>query len=107
MKEMFEPYYPNKVIAWPVGIDTEKWKPSNEEKEFDFLIYNKIRWDEDEMNDTLISPIMKILKENSFKVTTINYGAYKHEELIEKLLANYVLQNKVEVTEKPVKKFKK
>ncbi|OXB00254.1 DEAD/DEAH box helicase [Flavobacterium pectinovorum] len=29
------------------------------------------------------------------------------DELIEKLMANYVLQNKVEVTEKPVKKFKK
>ena len=28
-------------------------------------------------------------------------------ELIEKLMASYVLQNKVEVTEKPVKKFKK
>ncbi|WKL49091.1 DEAD/DEAH box helicase [Flavobacterium pectinovorum] len=29
------------------------------------------------------------------------------DELIEKLMANYVLQNKVEVVEKPVKKFKK
>jgi len=29
------------------------------------------------------------------------------DELIEKLMANYVLQNKVEVAEKPVKKFKK
>jgi len=29
------------------------------------------------------------------------------DELVEKLMANYVLQNKVEVTEKPVKKFKK
>jgi ATP-dependent RNA helicase DeaD len=29
------------------------------------------------------------------------------DELIEKLMANYVLQNKVEVSEKPVKKFKK
>lgn len=85
MKNMFEPYYPNKVITWPVGIDTEKWKPNVQEKEFDFLIYNKIRWNEDEMNNTLISPIMKILEENSFKVTIINYGAYKHEELIEKL----------------------
>jgi ATP-dependent RNA helicase DeaD len=40
------------------------------------------------------------------KVKTVFHHLTK-EELIEKLLANYVLQNKVEVTEKPVKKFKK
>lgn len=40
------------------------------------------------------------------KVKTVFHHLTK-EELIEKLLANYVLQNKIEVTEKPVKKFKK
>lgn len=40
------------------------------------------------------------------KVKTVFHHLTK-DELIEKLLANYVLQNKVEVTEKPVKKFKK
>jgi superfamily II DNA/RNA helicase len=40
------------------------------------------------------------------KVKTVFHHLTK-DELIEKLLANYVLQNKVEVAEKPVKKFKK
>ena len=40
------------------------------------------------------------------KVKTVFHHLTK-EELIEKLMANYVLQNKVEITEKPVKKFKK
>ncbi len=40
------------------------------------------------------------------KVKTVFHHLTK-DELIEKLLANYVLQNKIEVTEKPVKKFKK
>jgi ATP-dependent RNA helicase DeaD len=40
------------------------------------------------------------------KVKTVFHHLTK-EELIEKLLANYVLQNKVEITEKPVKKIKK
>ncbi|WP_337965676.1 DEAD/DEAH box helicase [uncultured Flavobacterium sp.] len=40
------------------------------------------------------------------KVKTVFHHLTK-DELIEKLMANYVLQNKVEVTEKPVKKFKK
>ena len=40
------------------------------------------------------------------KVKTVFHHLTK-DELIEKLMANYVMQNKVEVTEKPVKKFKK
>lgn len=40
------------------------------------------------------------------KVKTVFHHLTK-EELIEKLLANYVLQNKIDVVEKPVKKFKK
>ena len=40
------------------------------------------------------------------KVKTVFHHLTK-DELIEKLIASYVLQNKVEVTEKPVKKFKK
>ncbi|RED27088.1 ATP-dependent RNA helicase DeaD [Flavobacterium cutihirudinis] len=40
------------------------------------------------------------------KVKTVFHHLTK-DELIEKLLANYVLQNKIDVVEKPVKKFKK
>jgi superfamily II DNA/RNA helicase len=40
------------------------------------------------------------------KVKTVFHHLTK-DELIEKLLANYLLQNKTEVAEKPVKKFKK
>lgn len=39
------------------------------------------------------------------KIKTIFHHLTK-DELIEKLLANYLLQNKTEITEKPVKKFK-
>ncbi|WP_409416638.1 DEAD/DEAH box helicase [Flavobacterium sp. PS2] len=40
------------------------------------------------------------------KVKTVFHHLTK-DELIEKLLANYLLQNKTEIVEKPVKKFKK
>jgi glycosyltransferase involved in cell wall biosynthesis len=30
MRKMFEPYYGDAVVAWPVGIDAEKWKPRGE-----------------------------------------------------------------------------
>lgn len=86
MKEMFEPFYPGKVISWPVGIDTDKWKDlSNNKKDFDFLVYNKIRWDHDKMNNQLVQPIKDILKKNSLSFTEIVYGNYNHDELFEKL----------------------
>ncbi|AXB57836.1 DEAD/DEAH box helicase [Flavobacterium fluviale] len=40
------------------------------------------------------------------KVKTVFHHLAK-EELIEKLMANYILQNKIDIVEKPVKKFKK
>ena len=51
-------------------------------------------------------PNHDISDEVKTKVKTVFHHLTK-DELIEKLLANYVLQNKVEVVEKPVKKFKK
>ncbi|WP_291287326.1 DEAD/DEAH box helicase [Flavobacterium sp.] len=67
-----------------------------------------------EENNTLLwakqifktKPNHDISTELKTKVKTVFHHLTK-DELIEKLLANYVLQNKVEVAEKPVKKFKK
>ncbi|PAM96458.1 DEAD/DEAH box helicase [Flavobacterium sp. IR1] len=67
-----------------------------------------------EENNTLLwakqifktKPNHDISAELKVKVKTVFHHLTK-DELIEKLMANYVLQNKVEVTEKPVKKFKK
>ena len=30
MHKMCEPYYGDKVLAWPVGIDTDQWKPGGD-----------------------------------------------------------------------------
>lgn len=85
MRQMCEPYYGDKVLAWPVGIDTEKWSPSNTEKKTDFLIYDKIRWHHDQFNDSLIQPILKILDANNLSYQFIRYGSYTHQELQDKL----------------------
>jgi hypothetical protein len=45
MRKMCEPYYHDKVLAWPVGIDTEYWQPQTTDETFDFLIYDKVRWE--------------------------------------------------------------
>ncbi|QSB25136.1 DEAD/DEAH box helicase [Flavobacterium sp. CLA17] len=67
-----------------------------------------------EENNTLLwakqifktKPNQEISTDLKTKVKTVFHHLTK-DELIEKLLANYVLQNKIDVVEKPVKKFKK
>ncbi|MEO6177296.1 MAG: DEAD/DEAH box helicase [Flavobacterium circumlabens] len=67
-----------------------------------------------EENNTLLwakqifktKPNQEISTDLKTKVKTVFHHLTK-DELIEKLLTNYVLQNKIDVVEKPVKKFKK
>ncbi|WP_207924634.1 hypothetical protein [Pedobacter changchengzhani] len=86
IKEMFEPYYKHKVLAWPAGIDTAKWNPSiKKQKEYDFLIYDKIRWKHDEFETSLIQPIVNELERLKLTYTILKYGSYQPNELMEKL----------------------
>ncbi|MCX6313714.1 MAG: hypothetical protein NTX08_03140, partial [Sphingobacteriales bacterium] len=86
MRKMFEPFYGNKVIAWPVGIDTKKWNPFiKKEITIDFLIYDKIRWKHDDFEDCLINPIIRHLVNNNLSFEMIRYGFYTHENLLDKL----------------------
>lgn len=83
MRKMFEPLYGDKVIAWPVGIDTDYWKPTNRTKQFDFLIYNKALWDKNEQQEQLVNPITNILDKHNLTYRIINYGNYTHDQLFE------------------------
>lgn len=80
-RKMFEPYYSDKVIAWPVGIDTDKWAPvPMDEKDIDILLYDKVRWGHDHYETELISPIKSCLEKWGLKVKVIRYGFYREEE---------------------------
>jgi glycosyltransferase involved in cell wall biosynthesis len=85
MQQMFEPYYGNKVLSWPTGIDTDKWQPTKSDKPFDFLIYDKIRWEHDKYKAELIDPILQTLKDKGATYHHIKYGQYKPDELNDKL----------------------
>ncbi len=81
MRQMCEPYYGDRVLAWPVGIDTDRWKSTpNEQKDVDILLYDKVRWKHDEYAKKLIDPIQSYLDKRNLKVKTIRYGFYKEEE---------------------------
>ena len=82
MRQMCEPYYGDRVTAWPVGIDTDYWKPLPGDKTVDFLIYDKIRWDRDQQTINLVNPITHILDNHNLSYRFIKYGSYNHDDLV-------------------------
>ena len=85
MKDMFAPYYGDKVTAWPVGTDSDLWRPNEKGKKFDFLIYYKIRWEHEKQQTELIEPILKALDDRNLTWHFIKYGNYNQDELIDKV----------------------
>jgi len=86
MRKMCAPYYGDKVLAWPAGIDTLSWCPSPlVEKEFDFLIYDKKIWASQLNDHELLDIITKTLDEKQLKYQLICYGSYTEAELKSKL----------------------
>jgi glycosyltransferase involved in cell wall biosynthesis len=81
MRRMWEPYYGDRVSAWPVGIDTERWKPApTGGKDLDFLLYNKIRWHQEEFEAALLTPIRRALSNRRLTFAELCYGHYEEHE---------------------------
>jgi glycosyltransferase involved in cell wall biosynthesis len=75
--QIYAPYFKEKCRIWPVGIDTESWRPSNaDEKVIDFLIYEKILWDRERKTADLLSPIRHELTKRKLTFMDIRYGVY-------------------------------
>ncbi|HAA29473.1 MAG TPA: glycosyltransferase [Cyanobacteria bacterium UBA8553] len=81
MRQMWEPYYGNHVLAWPVGIDTTIWAPvPSDRKDIDILLYDKIRWEHDRYEHELIVPLKSCLEQRGLKIAEIRYGFYQEED---------------------------
>lgn len=80
MRAMWAPYYGDAVRAWPVGIDTDLWRPRGRAVEFDVLLYDKVRWEHERYEASLIAPIRARLRQLGVSVREIRYGAYREEE---------------------------
>jgi hypothetical protein len=79
MRRLFEPAYGTAVRAWPVGIDTDLWSPSQKTKDVDVLVYDKVRWEHDKFEKALIDPVLDALRRRGLCLETIRYGHYKEE----------------------------
>jgi hypothetical protein len=81
MKELWKPFWQDAIAVWPVGIDTQRWTPQpDREKTIDVLLYDKILWDRDHHQATLVDPIRQVLKEHGLSVAEIRYRHYREHE---------------------------
>ena len=76
--DVYKPYFGNAVCdIWPVGIDTDYWSPVEpSEKKTDVLIYNKIRWNKEQLYPDLLEPIKTYLTSKKLSFKEIVYGEY-------------------------------
>lgn len=80
VKSMYERYYPSRISNWAVGIDTQNWAPRATPKEFDVLVYDKIRWDADRVKRALLEPVLSEMRKRKLTCRVIRYGEYKPAE---------------------------
>lgn len=80
-RQMCEYAWKTKVVAWPVGIDTDTWAPEcGVVKNIDMLIYDKVRWEHETFQRSLIGPIQNMLTSRGLSSRTLRYGFYREEE---------------------------
>jgi glycosyltransferase involved in cell wall biosynthesis len=78
---MCEPYYGEKVVAWPVGIDADRWAPNpGVAQDIDVLVYDKIRWRREQYEPELLNPIIEALSARRLRVARLRYGSYREED---------------------------
>lgn len=81
IKEMWKPHWDAAVAVWPVGIDTDRWHAADQaRKNFDVLLYDKVRWDHAHYEKQLIEPIRRKLRDAGRTFREIRYGFYEEEE---------------------------
>jgi glycosyltransferase involved in cell wall biosynthesis len=77
--EMFRSVYGDACVPWYAGIDLDEWQDlSAEKKDIDFLIYDKIRWNHDQLRDELLHPVQQLLKKRGFRIYTVRYKFHDH-----------------------------
>lgn len=74
----YRPVFGEKIRIWPVGIDTRACAPAagGNAKEFDFLVYNKIRWPAEHPEPGLRDHTLAALAAAGLSHTEIVYGRY-------------------------------
>lgn len=75
--DFYRPYCGDKMMVWPAGIDTDKIPDTSENpKDIDVLIYDKIRWKHDDVYNSVIEPLKWKLVSAGLSYEVMRYGYY-------------------------------
>jgi glycosyltransferase involved in cell wall biosynthesis len=75
--DMFETGYPGKNEVWFAGVDLEEWPDySGHEKTIDFVIYDKIRWNETEVRAAIRNPVEAALRARGLRYEVLVYRGH-------------------------------
>lgn len=73
----YRPFFGNRLRLWPVGIETEKHRPRPDvSKEFDFLVYDKLRWPAEHPEPDVLARSLAELDRRGLRYRVIGYGRY-------------------------------
>lgn len=87
MEAMCKPYWGDRVQAWPVGIDADRWRPDGRPPSVDVLLYNKVLWNLDETEASLVAPVRSALTSAGLRWRELRYGNYQEDDYLEALHA--------------------
>jgi hypothetical protein len=78
MKSMFEAAYGPTCFQWYAGIDTNYWVDTRyHEKTVDVLIYDKIRWNREQYEPSLLIPVINTIERRGLSYQIVRYRQYK------------------------------
>ncbi len=80
VRELFAPLYGDRCVLWYAGIDAGHWRDASaHEKDIDFLVYDKIRWDRERYVPEILDPVLAELAKAGLRVEVVRYGSYERE----------------------------
>ena len=79
--DVYRPWFGDRCMVWPVGIDTEAWRPAPDGgKDVDVLVYVKFLWDVEEKEQSMLAPILASLEKRGRRYRVLRYGQYQPDE---------------------------
>jgi len=77
---IYKQYYGDHCAIWPVGIDTDEWKPVSTSKDLDVMLYDKVMWNRPHYESAFLQPIRDALSRRKLKFAVLRYGNYMESE---------------------------
>ncbi len=81
VQDLFGATYKDACRIWFAGIDMDQWPDlSAQPKDLDFIVYDKIHWNQEQVRSELRWPLEAELKRRGLSSATLVYKRYDHAE---------------------------